>query len=285
MLKLGATTLPLAGWLANPQRPEESQAYRLAAIRQLIREYGLSAVELTADLGLVYPQIFGADFYAAVARLQQELGFTCTVHLPFLWVDLCSLNELVRRASVEGIQKVVEWGQPVAVKAYVLHLWGLATSQIYAALQGPQENEAIGAALMGQARRSLEEICAFVDPGMLCVENLEDALFDRILPVLEVMGTGFCLDVGHLAGRGQDAPAFWSRHRGRIREVHLHDVEQLPAVQGGPVRDHLALGQGQVDYIALLQELERSGFEHPVILEVNRREDLVQSVAAIEMFL
>jgi hypothetical protein len=70
--------------------------HRLAAIRQLVEEYGLSAVELTLDLGVVFPQVFGSGFYAAVAELQQELGFTCSVHLPMLWLDLASLNESVR---------------------------------------------------------------------------------------------------------------------------------------------------------------------------------------------
>ena len=94
-MKLGATT-PLTGWLADPQQPERSRAQRLAAIRQLAEGYGLSAVELTLDLSMVYPGVFDGDYYSAVADLQQELAFTCTVLLPFLWIDPASLNSLVR---------------------------------------------------------------------------------------------------------------------------------------------------------------------------------------------
>lgn len=99
MITFGATTLPLAGWVADPQRHEESRMLRLSAIRKLIESYNLQAVELTLDLAAGYPQLFDAGFYATVADLQQELGFLCTIHLPFLWVDPASLNEPIRLAA------------------------------------------------------------------------------------------------------------------------------------------------------------------------------------------
>ncbi|HUX77608.1 MAG TPA: hypothetical protein VMY40_13330 [Anaerolineae bacterium] len=34
-MKIGTTTIPLAGWEVDPRRPEEGRARRLAAIRQL----------------------------------------------------------------------------------------------------------------------------------------------------------------------------------------------------------------------------------------------------------
>jgi len=34
-VKIGTTTIPLAGWEVDPRRPEEGRARRLAAIRQL----------------------------------------------------------------------------------------------------------------------------------------------------------------------------------------------------------------------------------------------------------
>jgi hypothetical protein len=84
MICYGATTIPIAGWLADPGHPDESRAARLAAIRRLVEGYGLSAVELTTDLSVVYPQVFDLNYYNSVADLQQRLGFTCSVHLPFL---------------------------------------------------------------------------------------------------------------------------------------------------------------------------------------------------------
>ena len=281
MFQLGTTTLPLAGWAADPRRPAESRAGRLAAIRQVVEGYRLQAVELTLDLAAVYPQVFDAEFYAAVADLQQELGFTCTVHLPFLWVDACSLNQTIREASVACLRQAVARTQPLSVRTYVLHLWGFTTTQIAAQLQHPAQRQAILSALMVQAERSLAELCDLVEPRDLCVENLEDSLFELALPVVKRVGASICLDVGHLAWQGGSELDFLARHRDRIREVHLHDAA-IAAGGGFPrVRDHLPLGSGTLDYAGLLRGLEEMGYEGAVILELNSKADLEQSLRRV----
>ena len=98
-MKIGATLIPLAGWAANLEEPAKERERRLSALRRLIEEYGLKAVELTLDFGLLYPQVMDGVFYHQAAHLQEELGFACTVHLPLLWLDLSSLNEPIRQTS------------------------------------------------------------------------------------------------------------------------------------------------------------------------------------------
>lgn len=284
-MKIGATTLPLAGWVVDPRQPRESQAHRLAAIRRLVEGYGLSAVELTLDLALIFPQVFGVDFYTAVADLQQELGFTCTAHLPFLWVDPASLNEPIRLASTQCLRRAVSLTQPIEVRTYVLHLLGLATTQIIMLLQNTAQRQGVLGGILGQARRSLVEACELVDPADLCVENLEAPPFDAILPLVEQFGVSICLDAGHLAWQGDSATEFLARHGERVREVHLHDAASGPPGSGFRVRDHLALGQGNIDYHRLLRMLEDAGFEGAVILENNTREDLEESLKQIGPFL
>ncbi len=281
MITFGTTTLPLVGWAADPQRHDESRMLRLSAIRKLVESYGLQAVELTLDLAAVYPHLFDAGFYTAVANLQQELGFLCTVHLPFLWVDPASLNEPVRQASIACLRQAVEVTRKVKVQTYVLHLWGFTTMQISAQLQEPTQRQEILGALMSQADRSLVELGQILDPRDLCVENLEDSLFDQALPLLEQHGTSICLDVGHLAWQGISELDFLARHHHRIREIHLHDVA-LPSANGrNQIRDHLALGEGQVDYLAFLSKLEETDYDGAVILEVNTKADLEKSLKRI----
>lgn len=288
-MKIGTTNIPLAGWLVNPQRPEEARARRLASIRQLIEGYGLSAVELGLDMGIVYPQVFDAEFYAHVADLQQDLGFICTVHLPFLFLDASSLNEPVRQASVACLRRAIELTRPVEVSVYVLHLWGNTTVEIAAALAHSPQRDAVFFGLMAQAGRSLAEVCELVAPRDLCVENLEAPSFDVALPVVEQYGVSICLDVGHLAyGYGRengDAFDFLARHGDRVREVHLHDFVHVSAGGLTQTRDHLPLGQGQMDTAAFLRRLEEMGFDGPVILEVNSKPDLEQSLEQVREFL
>ncbi len=282
MISFGTTTLPLAGWLADPQRPEESRTHRLHAIRQIIEHYGLQAVELTLDLHAIYSHVFDASFSESVADLQQELGFVCTVHLPFLWIEPGSLNETVRRASFDCLRQAVEVTRAVDVHTYVLHLWGFSTAQIVSQFREPAERDVLVSALMWQAGRSLEALCEIVDPADLCVENLEDALFDLALPVVEQLGTSICLDVGHLALQGSSELRFLEQHAGRIREIHLHDATVPPFDGEHPARDHLALGQGQIDYAAFLWKLGEIGYNGPVILEVNTEADLQQSLERLQ---
>ena len=288
-MEIGTTNIPLADWVVNPTQPEVARSRRLAFIRQLVEGYGLSAVELGLDMAIVYPHIFDAGFYVAVADLQQELGFTCTVHLPFLWLDASSLNEPVRQASVDCLRRAVELTRPVEVATYVLHLWGSATIEIATILADSPRREAVFVGLMIQAGRSLAEMCELLDPRDLCVENLEAPSFDIALPLVERYGVGICLDVGHLAygyGRGGgDALDFLARHGDLIREVHLHDFVNESAGRHTHTRDHLPLGRGQMDTIAFLRKLDEMGFDGLVILEVNSRPDLEESLEQVRSFL
>lgn len=243
------------------------------------------AVELTLDLQAIYPQVFDEGFYRSVADLQQELGFTCTVHLPFLWVEPASLNEPIRQASLTSLRQAVEITRPVDVYAYVLHLWGLTTGLIVSQLQDPAQQQAVVEVLMWRAGRSLAALCEMVDPAALCVENLEDSLFDLALPAIEQHGVSICLDVGHLALQGSSAIGFLEEHREKIREIHLHDALVPPPGGQGRASDHLALGKGEIDYTAFLTKLKELDFGGPIILEVNSQDDLELSLDQVNTYL
>ena len=68
------------------------------------------------------------------------------------------------------------------------------------------------------------------------------------------------------------------QHQEKVREIHLHDALVPPTRRKGRASDHLALGQGGIDVAALLQRLEETEYEGPVILEVNSQADLEQSL-------
>jgi len=289
-MHIGSTTIALAGWGVDPRQPDQARSERLAAIRQLVEGYRLSAVELDLDLGVIFPQVFDATFYAAVAGLQQQLGFTCTAHLPFLWLDPSSLNEPVRQASVSCLRQAVELVRPLDVTVYVLHLWGFTTIQIALLLADPAQRKAVLGGTLAQAGRSLAELCAILDPRDLCVENLEAPSFDLVLPLVERAGASICLDVGHLAYEQGDPLAFLARHGERVRHVHLHDYvhEYVHTTSAGgrvQTRDHLPLGRGELDYVNFLHRLQETHFDGVVILENNSRTDLEESLARVKTFL
>ncbi len=284
-LKFGSTVIPFTGWGVNPRQPGEERERHFQAVRRVVEELNLHVVELSLDFGLLYPRVMDAAFYRRVAALQRELGFACTVHLPFLWVDLTSLNELVRQASVESVRQAVELAQPFQVETYVLHLWGSTTTQITRVITDEVLQRNLLTAVLHQADRSLAEICALVEPRALCIENLEALPFDLVVPLLERHGTGICLDVGHLAWQGGGELAFLERHGEWVREIHLHDAVPPSPDQGKRARDHLPLGQGELDHEALLHKLGEIGFDGCVIVENNNEADLRESLKKLQLWL
>jgi len=283
--KFGSTVIPFTGWAVDPGQPEQERERHLQAVRRLVEELYLQVVELSLDFGLLHPQVMDAAFYRRMAALQEELGFACTVHLPFLWLDLTSLNELVRQASVESVRRAAELARLFQVETYVLHLWGPTTAQITRVITDEVLQRNLLTAVLQQADRSLAEICAFVELRALCIENLEALPFDLVVPLLERHGTGICLDVGHLAWQGGGELAFLERHEEWVREIHLHDALLPRPDQRGQAHDHLPLGQGELDYGALLRKLDEIRFDGCIIVENNNEADLRESLKKLQLWL
>ena len=284
-MKIGAALIPLVGWAGTVGGPEGARNLHLDAIQRLIKDFGLQAVELNGDFTTLFPDAFDEGYYKRVAELQQGLGFACTVHLPFLWLDGLSLAEPVRKATVQCMAKVVELTQPLSIESYVLHLWGMWSSLLATIQVMPdEEKRPLLDGMLCCAARTLDEIGGMVSPREVCVENLERFPLKAILPLVKERDMRVCLDVGHLAVDGGDALEFLRQHWELIGEVHLHDA--LPEGADGPgVRDHLPLGSGQVDYAAIMDRLAEGGYEGVLILEMNTEAHLRESVERLRPWL
>lgn len=284
-MRVGAALIPLVGWAGTVGGPEEAKSMHLGAIQRLFKEFGLQAVELNGDFTTLFPDAFGEGYYRSVAELQQELGFACTVHLPFLWLDGLSLAEPVRKASVQCVAKVVESTKPLSIESYVLHLWGMWSSLLATIQVMPhEEKRSLLDGMLSCAARTLDEIGGIVTAQKVCVENLERFPLGTILPLVTERDMRICLDVGHFTLDGGDALEFLLEHRGLIGEVHLHDA--LPGnVEGPGLKDHLPLGRGQVDYVGIMNELAEGDYQGVLILEVNTEAHLRESVEKVRPWL
>ncbi len=284
-MKIGAALIPLVGWGLAGAGANGSRHAHLQAIRRLVGEFGLAAVELNGDFTTLFPEVFDGAYYEQVAQLQVELGFACTVHLPFLWLDGLSLAEPVRKATVECLNQVVESTKPLAVESYVLHLWG-TWSSLMATVQALPDGEkrTLLDRMLDRAALTLEQVRQLIPSRKVCVENIERFPWEAIVPLVEERDLRICLDVGHLAVEGGDPLEFLGDHRAFIGEIHLHDA--YPAgVKGSRGRDHLALGRGNVDYAKLLDSLVDAGYDGVLILEVNTETDLRESVERVRSWM
>ena len=101
----------------------------------------------------------------------------------------------------------------------------------------------------------IEQLCAATDPDLI----------------------GLCLDTGHYYYGGGNPVDAVNRYKSRIRHLHLKDVRQ-PVLESAR-RDRIGyldaihhgvfceLGEGAVDFRAVLQELEKYGFNGWAIFE------------------
>lgn len=100
---------------------------------------------------------------------------------------------------------------------------------------------------------------------------------EETLRVLAGSRIGLCVDTGHLAAAGADPAAIVAQDPGRVRHVHLKDVDSALAAQvvGGEItfaegvraRLFVPLGEGSVDVTGIVETLEGAGYRGWYVLE------------------
>jgi len=124
---------------------------------------------------------------------------------------------------------------------------------------------------------------------LLAIENVRDSqwVLDRILDVFggdpKESNLGICLDVGHAHlsrdVEGDRVRAYLERYADALVHLHLHDNH-------GERDEHLAVGEGTIDWSSALQTLRRIGYRETAVLEVHGSgapplEALEQSLAVL----
>ena len=118
-----------------------------------------------------------------------------------------------------------------------------------------------------------------------CIE-FEDEL-EQVLEAIDESLLGICLDTGHSLYSGFDPVAVYRRHSQRVSYVHLKDIDE--AILRASVEERIGfyeacargvfcnLGDGAMDFLALKQALEESGYSGWATVEQDRGPLSVQS--------
>ncbi|HEV7403431.1 MAG TPA: sugar phosphate isomerase/epimerase family protein [Chthoniobacteraceae bacterium] len=198
---------------------------------------------------------------ATAARLE-ELGMEAhSFHAPFAdRIDLASLDAHRRESSFEEIIRAAEAAAALKARWFVLHP-GPEHAQIRHDETRLRHLESLAGVVQRIARR-----CA--ELGLHCVlENkLPHLLFGNtgdlrwILDALASSDVGVCLDTGHalLTGDFRDMVGKLAPH---VRIIHAHDNRNHHD-------DHLAPGDGLVDWPWLFGTLRAAGFQGAFMLEM-----------------
>jgi sugar phosphate isomerase/epimerase len=181
------------------------------------------------------------------------------------WGDMLSTavsDEERRRTTLTEIEAALAVAQTIPFKYLVLHL-GVPDAQ----KPGPGENSRDAArrsieAVYDMAQRAGVQIAIEVIPNALSTPESLVSLIENDLDELRI---GICLDVGHAHIMGDLGDAI-ETCSGHVVTTHLHDNR-------GRNDDHLAPGQGTIDWPATLMGFQKVGYDGVWMFEVANTSD------------
>jgi sugar phosphate isomerase/epimerase len=225
-------------------------------------EIGFDAVAL---------ETFSDGEYKSVARQIQQYRLRVTFHAPFTDLSPGSPDPAVlvlTRRRFEQVLRLAAFFHPLRIVCHAGYDWKryeyLFETWLEKSLKTwewmAREAKDVGAALM--------------------LENVYERGPEEMVPLFERLhahGVGFCLDTGHQAVFGRTPLLAWVQVlHPYLGQLHLHD-------NLGDRDDHLAVGQGNIDFEAFFRAL-RNLREHPlpVTLEPHREVDLQPGLKYLE---
>ena len=226
----------------------------------LVRESGFDTIEVCSS-----PTHLDFHNKAAVQRAAgriKELHLEAySFHAPFApHIDIAALDSKQREASIKEILTAAEAAAALNVHYFVIHPGPEDPPPTRSEEQLPRLQHVIHS--LDQIAKRCREF------GISCVlENkLPHLIFGStgeilwILDGLKDVGVGMCLDVGHAYVAGADMNDLF-KVRGRLMMIHAHDNR-------GHSDDHLAPGDGTIDWSRLLGTLVQIDFHGAFILEM-----------------
>lgn len=205
-----------------------------------------------------------------VSRTLEEHNLPCTLHAPFNDLAPAAADAAILRATRDKLRKTFELIPVFRPRSIVCHLGYEANKHSY-------DEEGWFARSLETWQELLEIAEKYRTPFML--ENTYETgpeQHRRILAALNSPYAGFCLDLGHVQvfarGTWHDwLPALepWLGH------MHLHDNR-------GKRDDHIAIGQGTVDFSSIFEYLKGKHIEPIYTLEPHSEDALWGSLAALD---
>ncbi|MCG6916641.1 MAG: sugar phosphate isomerase/epimerase [Deltaproteobacteria bacterium] len=206
---------------------------------------------------------------AEVARLLAENGRTVTFHGPFMDLAPGGLDETIRKATLQRLQRTMDLVPLFAPGSVVFHA-GYDASRYH----GHREE------WLSKSLATWELLTEMAEEMGVAIylENVYEQTPEMILTLIERLSSeylGFCLDVGHMNVFGEAPLAEWLDALGpHLREVHLHDND-------GRSDSHAAIGSGTVPFEELFQYLRHLEMKPLITLEPHEEATLWASLESL----
>lgn len=233
----------------------------LAENADLCARLGLKFIELNMNFPEYQAEELGRT--GALKEIAEKAGIYYTVHLDEN-LNIADYNPLVSGAWLETVRRTVgaakrllplrdrfgDPSQPLTLNMHLCHGVHITLPDRKVQLYDRDIDRYLGAFADFRARCG-EWIGD--DPLMIVLENTDGFRgYERqaIDLLLESPHFGLTWDIGHSKAVGETDVPFIEERAGRLRHFHIHDGTEKPP------RNHLALGDGEIDLIARLRTAE-----------------------------
>ncbi len=207
--------------------------------------------------------------YLEVAALLREAGLSCTIHAPFTDLSLGALDPEIRQVTLKRLSASVDLAALFNAKALICHTGFDGRHYL-----GSEDEWA------KNALNSLKSLLERVEKGTtpLVLENvyeLDPRIHQGLFSQLGSKMLGFCLDLGHQKVFSATKLDGWLDALGeRLVHLHLHD-------NNGKQDEHLAIGQGKLDFDALFHWLQKNQKRPLMTIEAHDEQAVIPSLMAL----
>ena len=202
--------------------------------------------------------------------LVNSYSIKTSIHTPLSDVNIASLNESIRKASVEEVIKSINLASKVGSEALVVHPGHMA----FLARKFQEKIRENSLISLKECSRFAEE-CGI----KLCVENMPDMEgmickdLDELNELVQEIGALMTIDVGHAHNVGISTGEILKYDN--IGHIHLSDND-------GSFDNHNAVGSKDIDFKSLFEGLNKKKFDGILVVEVTNRDEILESLDYIK---
>jgi len=195
-----------------------------------------------------------------IGNIIKTKGVDVTVHAPFVDINIASPVSSFRRAVLKRLKRSILFASQLDSNFWVFHP-GLQTgiSSFYPGLDWKINVNSV-CELMETAKQYNVEITIenAPEPFHFLLKSVDD--FTRFYDDLgRADGLGLTLDIGHANINGQ-IYEFLMKFSEKIVHIHVHDND-------GTCDSHLGIGYGNIDWIRVVEELKKIGYQGVITIE------------------
>lgn len=239
---------------------------------------GLSWLEFKFDPPFSFESYVDSVDAMRIRRIGQERGIGYSMHAPYYEVNIGSLNDRIREASVDEVLRSVRLAEQLGCRYLTIHGGHIGKEVRREYLQLSQS-------------LTMASLCAINsrcrEAGItMCVENRNAASTDaskvgtrpeELAAMCSEIGddVGITLDIGHANVSGMDPLDFVLRTGPElIRLMHVHD-------NNGKADQHLPVGSGSIDFVGIASTYKARGWTFPLCAESKTVENALDSIVAL----